>query len=101
MVNGVKKYTGLVQTLRLVITEEGARSLHGGLSAHLTRVVPNAAVIFWVYKGILRWDKNWLLVQLLRFLFTYILPPAAFIHPSLYHTPSTIVSKLPVYLLVI
>ncbi|KAF9648624.1 mitochondrial carrier protein RIM2 [Thelephora ganbajun] len=36
MVNGVKKYTGLVQTLRLVIAEEGARSLY----------------------GILRWGKN-------------------------------------------
>jgi len=58
MVNGVKKYTGLVQTLRLVIAEEGARSLYGGLSAHLMRVVPNAAVMFWVYEGILRWGEN-------------------------------------------
>ena len=55
MVNGVKKYTGLVQTFRLVLAEEGARSLYGGLSAHLMRVVPNAAVMFWVYEGILRW----------------------------------------------
>lgn len=58
MVNGAKKYTGLVQTLRLVIAEEGARSLYGGLSAHLMRVVPNAAVMFWVYEGILRWGKT-------------------------------------------
>jgi len=55
MVNGAEKYTGLVQTLRLVIAEEGVRSLYGGLSAHLMRVVPNAAVMFWVYEGILRW----------------------------------------------
>lgn len=58
MVDGVKRYTGLVQTLRLVIAEEGARSLYGGLSAHLMRVVPNAAVMFWVYEGILRWGEN-------------------------------------------
>jgi len=58
MVNGVKKYSGLVQTLRLVIAEEGARSLYGGLSAHLMRVVPNAAVMFWVYEGVLRWGNN-------------------------------------------
>jgi solute carrier family 25 protein 33/36 len=57
MVDGVKKYTGL-QTLRLVIAEEGARSLYGGLGAHLMRVVPNAAVMFWVYEGIPRRGNN-------------------------------------------
>lgn len=53
--NGVQVYTGLIQTLRLVIAEEGARSLYGGLSAHLMRVVPNAAVMYSIYEGILRW----------------------------------------------
>ncbi|KAF7317970.1 Mitochondrial carrier protein [Mycena kentingensis (nom. inval.)] len=57
-VNGVIKYTGLVQTLRLVIAEEGARRLYGGLSAHLMRVVPNAAVMFTIYEAILRWDTR-------------------------------------------
>ncbi|KAJ8519134.1 hypothetical protein ONZ45_g3861 [Pleurotus djamor] len=56
-VNGVVKYTGLLQTLRLVIAEEGARSLYGGLSAHLMRVVPNAAVMYSIYEGILRWGS--------------------------------------------
>ncbi|KAJ3821947.1 mitochondrial carrier protein RIM2 [Lentinula raphanica] len=54
-VNGVMKYTGLIQTLRLVIAEEGARSLYSGLSAHLMRVVPNAAVMYSIYEGVLRW----------------------------------------------
>lgn len=54
-VNGVLKYTGLWQTLRAVIAEEGARSLYGGLSAHLMRVVPNAAVMYSIYEGVLRW----------------------------------------------
>ncbi|KAK7031480.1 mitochondrial carrier protein [Favolaschia claudopus] len=57
-VNGVVKYTGLMQTLRLVIAEEGARRLYGGLSAHLMRVVPNAAVMFSIYEGILRWESK-------------------------------------------
>ncbi|KAI6023831.1 hypothetical protein PISMIDRAFT_678783 [Pisolithus microcarpus 441] len=57
-VNGVLKYTGLLQTLRTVIAEEGARSLYGGLSAHLLRVVPNAAVMFSIYEGILRWGNR-------------------------------------------
>jgi len=51
----VIKYTGLLQTLRLVIKEEGARSLYGGLSAHLMRVVPNAAVMYSIYEGFIRW----------------------------------------------
>ncbi|KAF8555834.1 mitochondrial carrier protein RIM2 [Imleria badia] len=55
-VNGVLKYTGLWQTLRTVIAEEGVRSLYGGLSAHLMRVVPNAAVMYSIYEGVLRWD---------------------------------------------
>ncbi|KLO13297.1 mitochondrial carrier protein RIM2 [Schizopora paradoxa] len=53
-VNGIIKYTGLWQTFRLVLAEEGAHSLYGGLSAHLMRVVPNAAVMFAIYEGFLR-----------------------------------------------
>ncbi|PWN22203.1 mitochondrial carrier [Microstroma glucosiphilum] len=52
--NGVRKYTGLLQTIKLVWKEEGAASLYGGLSAHLMRVVPNAAVMFSIYEIALR-----------------------------------------------
>lgn len=55
-INGVQRYTGLVQTLRLVLAEEGTRSLYNGLSAHLMRVVPNAAVMYSIYEGVLRWS---------------------------------------------
>jgi solute carrier family 25 protein 33/36 len=51
--NGVIKYTGLLQCLKLVIKEEGAASLYGGMSAHLMRVVPNAAIMFFCYEAIL------------------------------------------------
>jgi len=43
-VNGALKYRSLVQTFRLVVAEEGASGLYGGLSAHLLRVIPNAVV---------------------------------------------------------
>lgn len=56
--DGVVKYSGLLQTLRLVLAEEGARALYGGLSAHLMRVVPNAAVMYSIYEGVLRWNKD-------------------------------------------
>ncbi|WVF69683.1 hypothetical protein IAT40_004462 [Kwoniella sp. CBS 6097] len=49
-INGVVKYTGLVQTLKLVLKEEGVASLYGGLTAHMFRVVPNAACMFLIYE---------------------------------------------------
>ena len=57
-VNGVVKYTGLWQTLKLVLAEEGARTLYSGLSAHLMRVVPNAAVMYSIYEGIIKWGGS-------------------------------------------
>ncbi|GFZ47833.1 Uncharacterized mitochondrial carrier [Saitozyma sp. JCM 24511] len=49
-VHGVKKYTGLLQTLKLVLAEEGVHALYGGLTAHMFRVVPNAACMFLIYE---------------------------------------------------
>ncbi|KAJ9474103.1 Mitochondrial carrier protein RIM2 [Pseudozyma hubeiensis] len=48
------KYTGLLQTVKLVYREEGFAALYGGLSAHLLRVVPNAVVMFSIYELTLR-----------------------------------------------
>ena len=47
---GVKKYTGLLQTLKLVVREEGAAALYGGLTAHMLRVIPNSVLIFLTYE---------------------------------------------------
>ena len=47
-----------MQTLCLVIAEEGAHSLNGGLSAHPMRVVPNAAMMYTIYEGIFRWGAT-------------------------------------------
>lgn len=49
-VNGISKYTGLVQCFKLVLREEGIAALYGGLTAHLMRVVPNAAILFGTYE---------------------------------------------------
>lgn len=49
-VNGVVKYKGLAQTLKLLLAEEGVASLYGGLTAHMLRVVPNAACMFLIYE---------------------------------------------------
>lgn len=52
--NGVRKYTGLYQCLRLVAKEEGAAALYGGMTPHLLRVVPNAAIMFFCYEAIVQ-----------------------------------------------
>ncbi|KIS01983.1 solute carrier family 25, member 33/36 [Cryptococcus deuterogattii 2001/935-1] len=48
--DGTIKYKGLLQTLKLVWVEEGVGALYGGLTAHLFRVVPNAACMFLIYE---------------------------------------------------
>jgi solute carrier family 25 protein 33/36 len=50
--NGIIKYTGLWQCFKLVWKEEGMVALYGGMSAHLMRVVPNAAIMFFCYEAI-------------------------------------------------
>lgn len=51
--NGKPKYTGLVQCFKLVWKEEGMVALYGGLTPHLLRTVPSAAIMFGMYEGIL------------------------------------------------
>ncbi|KAF3397011.1 hypothetical protein DPV78_008092 [Talaromyces pinophilus] len=48
------KYTGLVQCFKVVAKEEGLAGLYGGLTPHLLRVVPSAAIMFGMYEVILR-----------------------------------------------
>ena len=54
MANGQPKYTGLVQCFKLVFKEEGMLGLYGGMTPHLLRTVPSAAIMFGMYEGILR-----------------------------------------------
>jgi solute carrier family 25, member 33/36 len=54
MADGRPKYTGLVQCFRRVWVEEGLVGLYGGLTPHLMRTVPSAAIMFGMYEVILR-----------------------------------------------
>jgi solute carrier family 25 protein 33/36 len=47
------KYTGLIQCFRTVAREEGMAGLYGGMTPHLLRVVPSAAIMFGMYEVIL------------------------------------------------
>lgn len=44
------KYTGLIQTTARIWKEEGATAFYGGMTAHLLRVVPNSAILFFCYE---------------------------------------------------
>ena len=44
--DGRLKYTGLVQCFTTIWKEEGVASLYGGLTPHMLRVVPSAAIMF-------------------------------------------------------
>jgi len=48
------KYTGLVQCFKLVAKEEGMAGLYGGMTPHLLRAVPSAAIMFGVYEVFLK-----------------------------------------------
>ncbi|KAI9739954.1 MAG: hypothetical protein M1818_005010 [Claussenomyces sp. TS43310] len=48
------KYTGLIQCFRLIWKEEGLVAMYGGLTPHLLRTVPSAAIMFGMYEVILR-----------------------------------------------
>ncbi|PMD25635.1 mitochondrial carrier [Hyaloscypha hepaticicola] len=52
--NGHPKYTGLVQCFKLIWKEEGMVAMYGGLTPHLLRTVPSAAIMFGMYEGILK-----------------------------------------------
>ncbi|KAI9038590.1 putative mitochondrial carrier protein (Rim2) [Aspergillus affinis] len=54
MANGHPKYTGVMQCLRLMVKEEGVVALYGGLTAHLIRTVPSAAITLGTYELVLK-----------------------------------------------
>lgn len=47
------KYTGLMQTLRLIVAEEGPRALYRGMLTHFMRQIPNTCIVLTTYEGIL------------------------------------------------
>lgn len=46
------RYAGMRDVVRTVWRQEGARAFYGGLTAHLFRTVPNAAIMFFCYESV-------------------------------------------------
>ncbi|CAG8750142.1 5107_t:CDS:2 [Cetraspora pellucida] len=55
--DGVLKYTGIVQCFKTILREEGISAFYGGMTAHMMRVVPNAAIMFFCYESILHYGQ--------------------------------------------
>ena len=53
MADGRPKYTGLIHCLQLVWRQERFAGLYGGMTPHLLRTVPSAAIMFGMYELIL------------------------------------------------
>lgn len=51
--NGISKYTGPIQCFNLIVRQEGILGLYSGMTAHMIRVVPNAAILFGTYELVL------------------------------------------------
>ncbi|KAL8733636.1 MAG: hypothetical protein Q9166_002046 [cf. Caloplaca sp. 2 TL-2023] len=52
--DGRLKYTGLWQCFSTIWKKEGMAALYGGLTPHMLRVVPSAAIMFGMYEFVLR-----------------------------------------------
>lgn len=52
--NGKAKYTGLIQSFRIIIKEEGLISMYSGLTPHLMRTVPNSIIMFGTWEVVIR-----------------------------------------------
>lgn len=54
LTDGKPKYTGLIHCFKTVWKEEGFIGLYGGLTPHLMRTIPSAAIMFAIYEGTLK-----------------------------------------------
>ncbi|KAJ2872548.1 hypothetical protein FB639_004334 [Coemansia asiatica] len=50
---GKVKYSGLVNSAKIIFAEEGIRGFYGGMTPHLLRTVPNASIMFLSYELVL------------------------------------------------
>lgn len=52
VISVIPRYHGILQSFALILREEGARGLYGGMMVHMLRTVPNAAILLTVVEAI-------------------------------------------------
>ncbi|RKP00373.1 hypothetical protein CXG81DRAFT_7036, partial [Caulochytrium protostelioides] len=50
----LRKYTGILQVLKLIVKEEGFRGCYKGLATNLLRTVPASAISLWAFEFLVR-----------------------------------------------
>ena len=53
--SGVFKYNGMWNTIGIIAKEEGRSGLYAGMGVHLSKVVPNSAIMFLAYEVVNSW----------------------------------------------
>jgi len=53
--SGVFKYNGMWNTIGIIAKEEGRSGLYAGMGVHLSKVVPNSAIMFLTYELVNTW----------------------------------------------
>ena len=61
--NGVFKYTGMWQTIKVIAKEEGRKGLYSGMGMHLLKVIPNTAIMFLTYEIVNSWLGRFTVVE--------------------------------------
>lgn len=61
--SGVFKYKGMWQTIGVVAKEEGRSGLYAGMGVHLTKVVPNSAIMFLTYELVNTWLSQFTITE--------------------------------------
>ncbi|CAG8434203.1 6084_t:CDS:2 [Scutellospora calospora] len=56
--DGAPKYNGIIKCFKTILREEGVSAFYGGMTAHMMRVVPNAAIMFFCYESILHYGES-------------------------------------------
>ena len=58
MEGGRPKYAGLINCFSVVLKEEGAAALYGGMVSHVLRTVPSAAITYGTYGFVSRFIER-------------------------------------------
>lgn len=61
--SGVFKYNGMWSSIRVIAREEGRSGLYAGMGVHLSKVVPNSAIMFLAYEVVNSWLSTFTAVE--------------------------------------
>lgn len=61
--SGIFKYNGMWNTIGIIAKEEGRSGLYAGMGVHMSKVVPNSAIMFLTYEVVNSWLSGFKAVE--------------------------------------